>query len=329
MNVLVTGAAGYIGSQLCLKLLKEGYKVIGVDIGENKPTKIMSEKYNESFHMYFFDIRNKEKLDLIFKNNEISLVYHCAANKSVYESFAYPIRYYDNNINGTLSLLSSMVKNDVGNIIFCSSASVYGEQENKISENNDTKANSPYAKTKLWVEFILEDLFNIGKISYISLRIFNPIGVIKEFNYGFFEKSLEKTVYGQFYSNCKKNMLLNIYGNSYNTKDGTPVRDFIDINDLNDLFILAGEYIIKNSNENMIINVGSGKATSMLKLAKNMIKISHSKSKINIQEKKVNDIPYSLANIEKAHDIFGWVPKNNLDESIYSIIYSKNYNFWK
>lgn len=321
MNVLVTGASGYIGAQLCLQLLKEGYNVIGVDRIENESSKIMSNKYNEKFHMFFFDIRNKEKLDYIFKNNEISLVYHCAANKNVYDSFEDPIRYYDNNINGTLSLLGSMLQNDVANLIFCSSASVYGEQENNISEKDDTKANSPYAKTKHWVELILEDLFNLGKISYISLRIFNPIGVIKEFNYGFFEKSLEKTVYGQFYAKCKKNMLLNIYGNDYNTKDGTPVRDFIDINDLNDLFILAGKYIIKNSNKNMIINVGSGKATSMLELAKKMIKISNCKSKINIQEPKSNDIPYSLANIEKAHDILGWNPKTNLNESIYSIIY--------
>ena len=233
---LLTGGAGYIGSHICLELVLKGYEIIVIDNLQNSSLEVIDkiEKYS-SHKIYFYSTDLKNNLEDIFSKHSINTVIHLAGYKSVKESVNHPIDYYDNNISGTINLLKTMEKYGCFNLIFSSSATVYGQPETiPVTENSKTYAESPYGQTKLTIEHLLQNLTTVDKRWNITaLRYFNPIGSHPSRILSDQPKSIPENLVPYILKVAGGELNeLTIFGNDYDTPDGTAIRDYIHINDL-------------------------------------------------------------------------------------------------
>ena len=321
MSVLVTGGAGYIGSHTVVELLNENKEVIVVDnFSNSKPEMLDKIKKitNKDFKFYELDYSNKEKMDKVFAENKIDSVIHFAGYKAVGESVEKPIEYYTNNVSGTLNLLDVMRKHNVKTIIFSSSATVYGDPEVvPLTEMCKIGATTnPYGSSKLFIEQILKDVYKSDNTWDVCiLRYFNPIG------------SHESGIIGEEPQGRPNNLMpyivrvasgeleeLSIFGNDYNTPDGTGVRDYIHVVDLAKGHIKALEKLEKEKSGIYIYNLGTGKGYSVLDMVHAFEKTTGQKIKYKITERRAGDIATCYADATKAKEELNWVAEKTLED---------------
>jgi len=322
MSILVTGGAGYIGSHTVLSLLENDYDVIVLDNFSN--SNIESLNRVESLtkkkpKIYIGDIRDKELLSNIFTENKISDVIHFAGLKSVGESNAKPLEYYSNNVTGTLVLLEEMMNNEVSNIIFSSSATVYGTPESiPLTESCRVGGTTnPYGYSKLVVENILRDLVKSSdKINVTCLRYFNPVGAHPSGEIGESPAGIPNNVMPYISGVAVgKYDVLNIFGADYETHDGTGIRDYIHVMDLAEGHIsaLKKEW---NKNSFRVYNLGTGNGLSVLDLVKKFQEISGKTINYQITNRRDGDIAECWSNPQSAEKDLGWTAKRDLTNMI-------------
>jgi UDP-glucose 4-epimerase len=319
MKILVTGGLGYIGVNTCYQLLKEDHELIIVDNLSNSSIDNLN-LLKGRIHFYPIDIRDSIELKKVFEIHKIDLVIHFASLKSVPESIKNPIIYYDNNISGTIQLLNVMKEYKCKRIIFSGSACVYTTTSTSESDKIDVD-NIPhaYGKTKYIIEQILENVCTLEKIECIVLRYFNPIGTLIP------TVSLSKNISNimdvilDSILNKKK---FRLFGNDYDTRDGSCIRDFIHIYDLVTGHICAMNHF-GQCNPFEIINLGCGNGISIFELIETFQRVNQIKLDYDIDSRRKGDLPISLANIEKANKCLNWYPIKTLEEMCidsYSII---------
>ncbi len=319
MKILVTGGAGYIGSHTCLELLNRDYEVVVVDNLSNskyESLKRVMQITGKKLKFYEADILDKIALEKVFKENDIYAVIHFAGLKAVGESTQIPLKYYQNNINGTLNLCECMSKFDVKNLIFSSSATVYGSPKSvPIKEDFPLDATNPYGRTKLFLEYILKDLAHANKdFNVILLRYFNPIG------------AHESGLIGEDPNGIPNNLLpyitqvstgklecLNVFGNDYNTKDGTGVRDYIHVTDLAIGHIKAIDKLKENPSV-AVYNLGTGKGYSVLEIIKSFEKASGKEIPYKIVDRRPGDIDECYADPTKAYEELGFKTQYDIEK---------------
>ncbi|MEH6945383.1 UDP-glucose 4-epimerase GalE [Bacillus sp. JJ722] len=319
MVILVTGGAGYIGSHTCVELLNAGYEVVIVDNLSNSRSESLTrveEITGKKITFYNVNILDKEQLENVFVENNIDAVMHFAGLKSVQESAEIPIHYYNSNITGTLVLCGMMEKYGVKNIVFSSSATVYGVTDNiPISENFPLKTTNPYARTKLIIEVILRDLYYSDNNWSISiLRYFNPIGAHESGRLGEDSTGVPNNLLPYIAQVAIGKMKeLNVYGNKYPTSDGTGIRDFIHVFDLAKGHLKALEKVISSTGIETY-NLGTGKGYSVLEIIDIFEKISGTKVPYKIVDSRPGDVASSCANPLKAKRELGWIAVKGIDD---------------
>lgn len=321
MAILVLGGAGYIGSHTVYELIEKGENVVIVD---NLETGYLKAVHPQA-KFYKGDIRDKNFLDNIFKHENIDAVIHFAANSLVGESMTEPLKYYDNNLYGTLVLLKSMVENGIDKIVFSSTAATYGEPENiPILENDKTNPTNTYGETKLSMEKMFKWVSQAHNLKFVSLRYFNACGAHKSGKIG--ESHNPEThlipLILQVPNGQREN--IKIFGDDYNTPDGTCIRDYIHVTDLADAHILAVKYL-REGNKSDIFNLGNGIGFSVKEVIDTARKVTGHPIPAVISERRAGDPAQLIASSDKAKNILGWNPKHaDLEEII-----SSAWNFHK
>lgn len=311
VRVLVTGGAGYIGSHTCLALLRLGYEVFVVDNFENGCEEVLSRVQRLSNRTLDFeqcDVRDSHALNKVFEKFEPSAVIHFAGLKAVCESFSEPARYYDVNVGGTTTLLSAMERFGCPNIIFSSSATVYGEpQYLPCDENHPLKPINPYGRTKLMGENILEDWSRVEHGRHaVALRYFNPVGADASGKIGEDPNDVPNNLM-PFISQVAvgRRTCLQVFGDDYDTIDGTGVRDYIHVADLARAHIAAFENIDTLAPFE-VMNIGVGEGLSVLQMIKEFENQSGRTVKYHVSQRRPGDAPAVWADASKAIDKIGF-----------------------
>lgn len=319
MEVLVTGGAGYIGSHTCLELLNAGHEVIVVDNLSNSSIESLrrvSELTGKTIKFYQVDLLNKEKLDIVFEQNNIEAVIHFAGLKAVGESVEIPLFYYHNNIGGTIILCEVMKKYGIKNMVFSSSATVYGLSElTPITENAPLSATNPYGRSKLIIEEILNDLYvSDNSWSIALLRYFNPIGAHKSGRIGEDPNGVPNNLM-PYISQVAVGRLkeLSVYGNDYLTLDGTGVRDYIHVEDLARGHLKALKKIMADSGVEAY-NLGTGQGYSVLEMVSAFERVTGKFVPYRIRDRRPGDIGICYSNPTKAARELGWVAEKGIEE---------------
>ncbi len=319
-NILITGGAGYIGSHIAVGLLDKNYKVIVYDNLTNSSkisVKRVEEITGKNITFYEADILDEKKLSEVFKKEKIDVVIHCAALKSVGESVKKPLEYYHNNITGTLSLLKIMRKYSCKNIIFSSSATVYGDPESVPITEDFPKGTctNPYGWTKSMMEQIMTDLQKSDpEWKVVLLRYFNPIGAHKSGKIGEDPQGIPNNLLPYIAQVAVGKLdYLSVFGDDYDTVDGTGVRDYIHVVDLAKGHVLAVDKIDKLKGVS-IFNLATGKGYSVLEVLKAFEKACGKKISYKIVERREGDIAKCFADASKAYKILGWKAKKDIDE---------------
>jgi len=320
MTILVTGGSGYIGTHTCVELLVAGYDVLVVDNFSNSE-KIALEKVEEiagrSVKLFEIDIRNEDLLSAVFKRYSIEAVIHFAGSKAVFESIENPLTYYDNNVGGTISLCKVMSKYGVKNIIFSSSATVYGIPKTvPIYENFPVSATNPYGRSKLIIENFLKDIYIANPDWKIGLlRYFNPVGAHESGLIGesplFVPSNLMPYLSQVAIGNIDK---IKVFGGDYSTKDGTCVRDYIHVSDLAIGHVKALEYLQSEKDGcELTVNLGTGKGTSVLEMIESFRQVINNSISYEVVGRRQGDVPVCYAAVELALEKLDW--KTNYDIS--------------
>ena len=322
-NILLTGGAGYIGSHVANYLLDRGLKVTIID---NLSTghKILIPKKSK---FYNCDIANMKKVAEIIKKNRFDVVMHFAGVIRVDESIKNPEKYNFINYEKGKVFLNTCFKNNLNKVIFSSTASVYGNSKReKVSENSKLKPINPYARSKLKIENFLIKNSKLKKFKYIILRYFNVAGADKKLRTGLISKSSTNLIKVICEVAIGKRKKFKINGNNYNTKDGTPIRDFIHVTDLAEIHYLSAKYLI-NKNKSNIFNCGYGVGYSVKEILNNINNLITNKIPVVYGKRRLNDIAISISNTKKFNDYFKWSPKNNNLENILnsSLMWEKKY----
>ena len=320
MSILVTGGAGYIGSHTCIELMNAGYDVVVVDNFYNSKREVLTriaELSGKQFTFYKCDIRDKEGLDKIFKAEKIDAVIHFAGLKAVGESCSKPLQYYDNNVNGTLVLCDVMKENGCKKIVFSSSATVYGS-ENVSPLKETMKAGgttNPYGTTKYMIEIILSDLYAADNEWSISiLRYFNPIGAHISGRIGEDPNGIPNNLM-PFITQVAigKRECLSVFGDDYDTHDGTGVRDYIHVVDLAAGHVKALARALSQSGLD-IYNLGTGTGYSVLDVVHAFEKASGLKINYQIAPRRSGDIATCYSDPSKAFEELGWKAERGIEE---------------
>lgn len=319
MKILVTGGCGYIGSHTCVELLNEGYEVVIVDNFSNSKKDVLDkikEITHKDFKFYQGDVCDKDLMEKIFSNEKIDAVIHFAGYKAVGESVKKPLMYYRNNIDSTLTLCEVMSEHNVKKLVFSSSATVYGSPKSlPIKEDFPLSTTNPYGSTKLMIEGILKDLYiSDNEWSIAVLRYFNPIG------------AHESGLIGENPNDIPNNLMpyivkvatgelecLSIFGNDYDTKDGTGVRDYIHVVDLSKGHLKAIEKI-ENETGIDYYNLGTGNGYSVLEIVNNFSKVNNVKVNYKITERRPGDIAECYADPSYAKEKLGWTATKGIEE---------------
>lgn len=319
MKILVTGGAGYIGSHACVELLNAGYEVVVLDNLSNSKEEALrrvQEITGKSLKFYKADLLDTEALDTIFKQESIDAVMHFAGLKAVGESVSIPLRYYHNNITGTLLLCEAMQKYGVKNMVFSSSATVYGDPSRvPITEDFPLSATNPYGHTKLMIEQILRDLYiSDNSFNIAILRYFNPVGAHKSGLIGEDPKGIPNNLV-PYITQVAAGKLdeLKVFGNDYPTPDGTGVRDYIHVVDLVLGHLKALDKLMTNPGV-VTYNLGTGKGYSVLEMVNAFIKVTGKPIPYRIVDRRPGDIASCYADPSKANKELGWKATRGLEE---------------
>lgn len=321
MAILVTGGAGFIGSHTCVELLNAGYEIVVVDNYYNSNPKSLErvkELTGKDFKSYECDIRDSEGMDKIFKENKIDAVIHFAGLKAVGESCQKPIEYYDNNIGGTLKLCDVMRNNGCKNIVFSSSATVYGTKNvSPLKETMKTGGTTnPYGTTKYMIEIILEDIYKSDNEWNVTLlRYFNPIGAHESGRIGENPSGIPNNLMPYITQVAiGKRPFLSVYGNDYDTPDGTCIRDYIHVVDLADGHVKAVNNILDGKKGVQIFNLGTGKGYSVLDIVKAFSKAYGKELPYKIAPRRPGDLAVCFSDPSKAKEVLGWEAKRGIDD---------------
>ncbi|MDP4119541.1 MAG: UDP-glucose 4-epimerase GalE [Bacillota bacterium] len=319
MMVLLTGGAGYIGSHTCIELINSGYDVlIADDFSNSKPEAVrrLEEITGRKIPLVNIDVADKEAVEKLFNENEIDAVVHFAGYKAVGESVQFPLKYYRNNIDTALTILETMERHDVHNFIFSSSATVYGIPESvPLHEEMKTGCTNPYGFTKLMIEQILRDAaFANPKLSVVLLRYFNPIGAHESGRIGEDPNGIPNNLL-PFITQVAVGKLpeLGVFGNDYNTHDGTGVRDYIHVVDLAKGHVAAIGYAKENKGCE-VFNLGTGTGYSVLDIVKAFEKVNNLKIPYTIKERRPGDIDECYADPKKAREKLHWTAEKTIED---------------
>ena len=319
MAILVTGGAGFIGSHTLVELLNEGYDVVVLDnFCNSKPIVFdrIKKITGKDVKFYEADLLDYDAVDKIFSENDIDSVIHFAGLKAVGESVLEPIRYYHNNLTGTFNLCNVMQKYGAKRIVFSSSATVYGKPESvPIREDFPLSTTNPYGETKLMIERILKDLFvSDNEWSVSVLRYFNPIGAHKSGMIGEDPKGIPNNLLPYITQVASgKREYLSVFGNDYNTHDGTGVRDYIHVVDLAKAHLKALERTKKVKGVEYF-NIGTGVGYSVLDIVKAYEKATGIKINYIIAPRRPGDIDECYADPKKAYEVLGWKAEYNIED---------------
>lgn len=327
MKILVTGGCGYIGAHTIIDLIENGYEVINIDNNSrsNKQhIKAIEQLSGKKITDYTIDLCDKPAVEEVFKTHEdIAGIIHFAAYKAVGESVNEPLSYYRNNLISQINLLELVEQFKIKNFVFSSSCSVYGNtNELPVTEHTPRRdAESPYGNSKRIGEDMIEDLAKISENNFIALRYFNPIGahpsgVIGEIAYGApqnLQPIIMETAIG-------KREILHVFGDNYQTRDGSCIRDYVHVMDVAHAHTLALEYLANNKNEENyeIFNIGSGNGVSVLEMIDAFEKTTNQKLNYKIVERRPGDVEAIYADNTKTSKKLNWSPKYNLEDMMIS-----------
>lgn len=317
MNILVSGGAGYIGSHTCVQLLDAGHDIVVVDNLSNSSASSLTrvkEITGRTFKFIEADICDETAMKHLFADNDIDAVIHFAGLKAVGESTEQPLRYYDNNVNGSLVLFEAMAKANVKTIVFSSSATVYGDPEVvPVKEDATLQTTNPYGRTKLMIEEILRDLKQADDSWRIGiLRYFNPIGAHDSGLIGEDPNGIPNNLL-PYVSQVAVGRLaeLSVFGDDYETADGTGVRDYIHVVDLADGHLAALNYLFEN--EALItVNLGTGNGYSVLDVVKTFSEVSGKSVPYKMLPRRAGDVAVNYADTSYARQLIGWQAKRDL-----------------
>ena len=319
MKVLLTGSCGYIGSHTLVELLDRGYEVVGIDNFSNSKREVIDnikKITGKDFVFYEGDVCDKTILEKIFNENKIDIVIHFAGYKAVGESTLKPLMYYRNNIDSTLSLLEVMDEYNCHNFIFSSSATVYGKPHTlPIKENFPLSTTNPYGTTKLTIEYILKDLYKSNNDwNIVILRYFNPVGAHKSGLIGENPNGIPNNLMPYIVKVANKEYdHLNVFGNDYDTPDGTGVRDYIHVVDLAVGHIKAIDDIVNNCGLD-IFNLGTGNGYSVLDIVNSFEKVNNVEVPYEIKPRRDGDIDACYADPTYAYEKLGFKACHSLDD---------------
>lgn len=324
-NILVTGGAGYIGSHVTVKLHEEGYNPIILDNFSNSDKSVLDGLKNitgKSFTYYEGDILDKELLEKIFQENDIEGVIHFAAKKAVGESVEKPLSYYRNNVSGLVSVLETMLDHGCENLVFSSSCTVYGQPDQlPVTEESPKKeANSPYGNTKQIGEETIADVVKSGaSLKSIALRYFNPIGAHPSSEIGELPLGVPNNLV-PFITQVAIGLRekLTVFGNDYDTPDGTCIRDYIHVMDLADAHVKTIDYLnqVKEKRHFDVINIGTGRGNTVLEVIEAFEKASGLKLNYEIGPRRAGDVEKVYAKVDKSTDILKWKTQRSLEDSV-------------
>lgn len=322
MTILVLGGAGYIGSHTVYELIDNGEDVVIIDN--------LLTGHKEAIHtkarFYKGDIRDREFLDDVLKKEKIDAVIHFAACSLVGESMEKPLKYYDNNLCGTKILLDSMVANGIDKIVFSSTAATYGEPEKvPILETDRTEPTNTYGETKLSMEKMFKWVGKAHGLRYVSLRYFNACGAHISGQIGEDHNPESHLIPLILQVPNGKREYISIFGDDYDTKDGTCVRDYIHVTDLAQAHILAVKYL-QSGNESNIFNLGNGVGFTVKEVIDTARKVTSHPIPAKITPRRAGDPAQLIASSEKAKEILGWTPEHNSLEEIISTAWNWHKN---
>ncbi len=320
MSILLTGGAGYIGSHTAVELLNAGYEIVIADnYGNSKPEVLnrIKELTGKEFSFYEINVADKNALEEMFSKENIEAVIHFAGLKAVGESVAEPMKYYRNNLDTTLSLMEVMKEHGCKNFIFSSSATVYGTPESvPLTENTKVGiCTNPYGWTKWMTEQILKDICKADpELSVVLLRYFNPVGAHESGRIGEDPQGIPNNLFPYIAQVAVgKREHLNVFGNDYNTHDGTGVRDYIHVVDLAKGHMAALTYADNNKGIE-VFNLGTGTGYSVLDMVKAFETANDIKIPYVIGPRRAGDVDECYADPEKARDVLGWTAEKTLED---------------
>lgn len=310
MNILVTGGAGYIGSHTCLSLLNQGYNITIIDDLSKGHKKLIPQKAK----FIKANINDTDTLNKIFQEKSYEALLHFAGFVQVEESLKYPEVYFNNNTKNSSILFENCFNNGLKNIIFSSSAAVYGNSEKKlVREETNLNPLNPYGKSKVLTENKLIQMQKENKINYVILRYFNVAGADLKLRSGLISENPTHLIKIASEAAVKKRDYVSIYGNDYNTRDGTAIRDYIHISDLADIHVKSLEFLLKKKHST-IMNCGYGKGYSVKEILNSMNKICKGKLKIKYEKRRPGDAESLVADVRKLMKTIKWAPNyNNLN----------------
>jgi UDP-glucose 4-epimerase len=320
MNVLLTGGLGYIGSHITVTLLSSGYQVIIIDNLSNSKVGVLNAIYRITGTMPIFrkgDVRDQVLVETILYEFKIDAVIHLAGLKAVGESTQEPLKYYDHNVSGTISLLKAMQKFQVTKLVFSSSATVYGIPSYlPLDEAHPTNPQNPYGRSKLMIEEILRDVASANNaMNILALRYFNPVGAHESGLIGEDPNGIPNNLM-PYISQVAIGQLemLSVFGNDYQTPDGTGIRDYIHVMDLAEGHLAALEFLIKSFLGFKAINLGTGVGYSVLEMVEMYQKVSGRKIPYQIKGRRPGDIDMCYAQCDEALKLLVWKAKCNLEK---------------
>lgn len=318
-NVLVTGGAGYIGSHTCLSLVEAGWRPVVIDnFSNSSPVAIdrLRELTGAEIPLIQGDIRDTDACRELIRQHQCSSVIHFAGLKAVGESQEHALEYYDVNVNGSHSLLKAMALEGARSIIFSSSATVYGDPKTlPIDENHSLAPTNPYGQTKLAVEHMIKDVANsAADIRYGILRYFNPVGADKSTLIGEDPQGRPNNLM-PFIAQVAVGRLdqLTVFGNDYDTKDGTGVRDYIHVSDLAHAHVKALEALV-SSEQSYVVNLGTGRGYSVLEVINAFSTASEQAIPYEFADRRAGDVASMYADSTRAEELLGWKAQRGLDE---------------
>ncbi|MFP4286354.1 MAG: UDP-glucose 4-epimerase GalE [Candidatus Izemoplasmataceae bacterium] len=314
MNVAVTGGAGYIGSHAVKALKSKGYKVIVIDNLSTGYKKALQE----GVPFYEVSTHNQDEVAHILKKEAIDAVMHFAAFSLVGESVHNPLKYYHNNVEGSRALIEAMNSAGVNKLIFSSTAAVYGTKDvQPITENMLETPENPYGETKLAIEKMLKWASQTSNLNYVTLRYFNVAGASSDYSIGENHEPETHLIPNVIKSVLTTNKPLKVFGNDYDTPDGTPIRDYIHVEDLVDAHIKALDYLVK-TNQSQTINLGSQSGYSVMEVIQSVEAVTRKKVPFTVEARRAGDPAKLIASNKLAKELLNWEVKQDLKAMIES-----------
>lgn len=323
-TILVTGGLGYIGSHTVVELLLRDFNVVVVDnlSNSNQEVKSRIERISaKTFRFEHLDIRHTPALTSLLQETSPEAIIHFAAFKAVGESVEKPLEYYDNNVGGLISLLHAMRASGCSHMVFSSSCTVYGDTKIlPVSEDvPKAAAASPYGNTKIISEDILTDLSKTGSLKVVSLRYFNPVGAHESALIGELPLGVPNNLVPYITQTAAgQRQQLTIFGNDYNTPDGTCIRDYIHVSDLAEAHVVSLDYLHRQKDAFEVFNLGTGKGNTVLEVVKTFEKVNHLELNYRIGPRRPGDVEQIWADTSKAERLLGWKATRNLDDMMRS-----------